>query len=119
MTLAVSGSSSQIWIPGTEVGMARNGPPVLVPGLGSQLSSWLKPPDMLKQRTRICFLANSFAAAGRANTPRPPATAPVAMPPKNDRRASRWSEDPQAYLHFMALNSLGLFRFLRHQPQEP
>ena len=30
-------------VPGTEVGIAWNGPPVSVPGLGSQVSSWLAP----------------------------------------------------------------------------
>ena len=30
-----------MWTPGTDVGMAWKGPPVLVPGFGSQVSSWL------------------------------------------------------------------------------
>ena len=47
------GSSSQMWMPGTEVGIARNGPPVAVPGLGSQLSSWLRPPCMLNTTIRF------------------------------------------------------------------
>ena len=33
MILAVCGSSSEIWMPGAEVAIARNGPPVAVPGL--------------------------------------------------------------------------------------
>ncbi len=40
-------------MPGTDVLIARNGPPVSVPGLGSQLSSWLKPPCMLKTTIRF------------------------------------------------------------------
>ena len=36
---AVCGSSSETWTPGTDVGMARNGPPVSVFGFGSQVSS--------------------------------------------------------------------------------
>ena len=46
MFLAVIGSNSLMCTPVAEVGIARNGPPVSVFGLGSQLSSWLNPPDM-------------------------------------------------------------------------
>ena len=43
-----------MWMPGTEVGMAWNGPPVSVPGLGSQVSSWLTPPGSQMTSTRFC-----------------------------------------------------------------
>src|SRR5438046_517990 len=33
-----------MWTPGTLVATAWKGPPVLVPGLGSHVSSWLAPP---------------------------------------------------------------------------
>ncbi len=44
--------------------MVWNGPPVLVPGLGSQVSSWLAPPASQITRTRFSFLAISAAEAG-------------------------------------------------------
>ncbi len=37
--LAICGINSEMWMPGTEVGIARNGPPVGAPGLGSHVSS--------------------------------------------------------------------------------
>ncbi len=40
-------------MPGTDVGIERNGPPVSVPGLGSQVSSWLEPPASQSRMT--CF----------------------------------------------------------------
>ncbi len=40
-------------MPGTDVGIERNGPPVGVPGLGSQVSSWLEPPASQSRMT--CF----------------------------------------------------------------
>ena len=63
-------------VPGTDVGIARNGPPVSVFGLGSQLSSWLKPPD--SQMTRICFCEAASSRHGRLQQPR-----------KADRRHAR------------------------------
>src|SRR5215211_7957144 len=39
ITFADFGSVSEMWMPGTAVGMARNGPPNGVFGFGSQLSS--------------------------------------------------------------------------------
>src|SRR5207253_10449232 len=41
---AVRGISSETDVPGTLVAIARKGPPVSVPGLGSHVSSWLAPP---------------------------------------------------------------------------
>ena len=77
-------------MPGTDVLIARNGPPVSVPGLGSQLSSWLNPPCMLKRTTRFWSLLSCAAAAGRAKKSRPPSVAPAAdaaIPARNLRRA--------------------------------
>ena len=48
----------------TDVGIARNGPPNSVLGLGSQLSSCESPPAILKTTTRFCVLASSAAALG-------------------------------------------------------
>ena len=80
--------------PGTLVGIARKGPPVVVFGFGSQLSSWLSPPWSQNVRTRFCLGRNcSAAAAGIQEAPVPnteltPAAAakPAAAPPKNERR---------------------------------
>ena len=65
---AVCGSSSQMCVPGTEVGMAWNGPPVSVLGFGSHVSSWLTPPERKMTRTRFCAFA-SFALASRRCEP--------------------------------------------------
>ena len=51
-------------MPGTEVGIARNGPPVAAPGLGSQVSSWLAPPASQSRMTRFCCFFSSPASAG-------------------------------------------------------
>src|SRR5436190_676061 len=51
MIFAVRGSSSEMCRPGTEVGIARNGPPVAVPGLGSdQLRSHGRCAEQSKSR---------------------------------------------------------------------
>ena len=71
-------------MPGTDVGMARNGPPVFVPGLGSQLSNWLKPPAIQKTTTCFCFDVNSAVDAGRASIPNPPPTAKPALAARPD-----------------------------------
>lgn len=62
--LAVLGHSSQTWMPGTELGMARKGPPNCVFGLGSQLSSWLSPPSIQMKRTCLRFFLRVSATAG-------------------------------------------------------
>ena len=78
--------------------MAWNGPPVLVPGLGSQVSSWLTPPASQIIRTRFCCLIEGAAAkAGltnesRAERPQRPAAAPA----RKSRRESACSAEPQA-----------------------
>ena len=61
---AIFGISSEMWMPGTEVGIDRNGPPVGAPGLGSQVSSWLEPPASQSRMTCFCFCFSSAASAG-------------------------------------------------------
>ena len=61
---AIFGISSEIWTPGTAVGIERNGPPVGVPGLGSQVSSWLEPPASQSRMTRFSFRLSSPASTG-------------------------------------------------------
>ncbi len=71
MRFAISGISSEMCTPGTSVGMARNGPPVLAPGFGSHVSSWLDPPASQSMMTRFWFFLRSAATAGFARTLRP------------------------------------------------
>ena len=59
----------------------RNGPPVAVPGLGSQLSSWLSPPCMLTTSTRRSCDSSARTSAGRPNAPAPRRRRPARMPP--------------------------------------
>ena len=75
--------------------MAWNGPPVSVPGFGSQVSSWLTPPGRKMTSTRFCALASSRGAGGLANPPRPSAAAAPAAP-RNARRETTWSAESQA-----------------------
>ena len=98
--LAILGISSEIWIPGTLVEIARNGPPVEVPGLGSQVSSWLEAPANQSRMTRFCCFLSSPARAGALNTFRPlmsaaNAEAPAAIAPRNWRRPTACSLEPQ------------------------
>ena len=88
---AVLGNSSEMCVPGTEVGIARNGPPVSVPGFGSQLSSWLSPPAILNTRTRFCSFLSCSANDGCANAPKPPTTptAPRGLTARRRRRRLR------------------------------
>src|SRR3954470_15303358 len=98
-------------MPGTDVGIARNGPPVAVPGFGSQLSSWLRPPDMLNTTIRFWSDFNCAAMTGLEKMPRPPAQAlapTAASDPINCRRAIVCSGDLQAYLASMAMLSCRL-----------
>ena len=61
---AIFGISSEMWMPGTDVGIDRNGPPVGVPGLGSHVSSWLDPPASQSRMTRFSFRFSSPASTG-------------------------------------------------------
>ena len=89
--MAVLGISSEIRTPGTLVSIERNGPPVSVLGLGSQVSSWLAPPASQITSICRCLLAMSAATTGlvKQDSPAPmPADAPrpTAMFPRNRRR---------------------------------
>src|SRR5436190_316040 len=64
MRLAIFGSSSEIWIPGTlvEIGLK------LLFDLGSQVSMWLGPPSSQKRITALALpLAGESAAAASAS----------------------------------------------------
>ncbi len=91
MRWAIRGISSEISIPGTEVAIERNGPPVDVPGLGSHVSSWLEPPANHSRITRLFFRFSSLASAGCFKTSRSVmsaanAAAPAATVPRKPRR---------------------------------
>ncbi len=58
---AVIGRCSEIWMPFAAVGIALNGPPVSVPGFGSQVSIWLCAPCIQKR-----MQAFAFAPVGRS-----------------------------------------------------
>src|SRR5262245_6350181 len=78
-------------MPGSAVGIARYGPPVGLPGLGSNVSSWLAPPASHSKITRLSPRFNSLASSGLRNTSSAvisaaSAPAPSAAAPKNDRR---------------------------------
>ena len=64
------GMSSEKWVPGTFVGMLLKGPPVDVPGLGSQVSNWEGPPQ--SQRRMQCFCLR-LAISAKAGAPKRPA----------------------------------------------
>ena len=61
MTLAVWFHPSAIEIEGTAVAMALVSPPCSVPGLGSNVSSWLGPPAIQSRMQAICRLRRSAA----------------------------------------------------------
>ena len=83
MTLAVWSQPSAIEMPGTAVAMALVSPPCSVPGLGSNVSSWLGPPAIQSRMHAICRFRMSAAwtaiqsvklngmAAGRGQAGRP------------------------------------------------
>ena len=64
-SLAVSGSNSQISIPGTSVAMGRNGPRTSAgaSGFKSNVSKWLGPPS---SQSRIQALARLLEVSARA-----------------------------------------------------
>ena len=83
-----------MWTPGTDVGMARNGPPVAVPGFGSQLSSCERPPARLMTIIRFCARVISAATAGAVKKPKFGMTAAAPAPAsvwKKRRRLTMWS----------------------------
>ena len=63
------GKSSLMWMPGTSVGIARNGPPVFTPGFGSHVSNWLAPPASQRRITRRSCFRSSAASAGDRSMP--------------------------------------------------
>ena len=82
------GRSSEKWLPGILVGMLLKGPPVVVPGLGSQVSNWLGPPQSQSRMQCFCFF---FAISAKAGAPNKPAQlieemAPAESPWRNLRR---------------------------------
>lgn len=82
-------------MPGTEVWIALNGPPVSVLGFGSHVSSWLTPPARKITSTRFCDFFSSLAAPALANPPRPSA----AVAPRSPRRETACGAVWQAYWH--------------------
>ena len=97
---AIFGISSEIWIPGTAVGIDRNGPPVGVPGLGSHVSNWLGAAGQPEQNDPLVIplqlpgqhraFSTSSTVMSAAN-----AAAPAATEPRKPRRLRAWSGDPQ------------------------
>src|SRR5581483_8048426 len=75
--LAVLGRCSEIWISREAVGIALNGPPNSVPGLGSQVSIWLCAPCIQKRMQAFAFagLVGRPEASGRPNFDPIPAAA--------------------------------------------
>ena len=102
MRFAICGISSLMWTPGTEVGMAANGPPVGRPGFGSHVSNWLAPPASQSRMTLLPLaLSVSFSAglAKECTAPMPLAARPVPAPSvrRKARRLTSCSEEPQKW----------------------
>jgi hypothetical protein len=76
---------------GDRGGDRAEGPPWGVPGLGSQLSSWLMPPSSQIMSTWRCFDWSARATSGRKMPPAAPASRPSIC-----RRESAWSLPPHA-----------------------
>ena len=88
-------------MPGTAVGIDRNGPPVAAPGLGSHVSSWLAPPAS-QSRMHALLVASQLARQRRAAEDSSAghvgahAAAPAAaIVPRNPRRLTTCSGEPQ------------------------
>src|SRR5579862_3001639 len=109
MIVAHFGINSLIRVPGTLVVIARNGPPVGRPGLGSHVSNWLGAPHNHKSMQCFCFFLASSANAGSEKSPAKleSDTAPApASPFRNMRRCSVCSggeQWPVARLDFLSL----------------
>src|SRR5436305_14266609 len=114
---ALIGSRSQIWIPGTLVGIAPNSPRYSIgaSGFGSQVSCWLGPPliqRIITDRSREIAFPLPAAAASALNrsasdSPASPST-PIL---RNERRsiASSRRNSAQPY-------RLGVFLIIFAQP---
>src|SRR5579864_3846360 len=105
--------------------MARNGPPVLTPGFGSKVSSWLAPPASQSMMQRFCCCLSSAAMAGDERMELMPvmsaanaAPAPMAAPRK-PRRSSEWAAEPQKKLRVMLRPHCDRNRHLRHSRKPP
>ena len=97
-----------MWVPGTDVGIALNGPPVSVPGFGSQCSSLPTPPLRKIASTRFWALARSLAAADVVSPPNPRTPA---EPARNVRREIPWSLVPHVTQNDLAdITELEAFR---------
>src|SRR3979409_2518971 len=84
---AVFGRCSEICSALDAVGIALKGPPNSVPGLGSQVSSWLCAPCIQERMQDFAFAALACpSAAGRPNFAERPA---AAEPPRAIRTKSR------------------------------
>src|SRR4051794_28330041 len=103
---AICGISSLMATPGTLVLMARNGPPVAAPGLGSNVSSWLAPPASHSRMTRFCCCFSSFARAGSWRTFNAviAAAVPTALVRK-PRRSMACSAEPQKVLRMVMVSA--------------
>src|SRR5258708_2472922 len=82
------GISELIWMPGTLVEIARNGPPESVPGLGSQVSNWLGAPVSQSRMQCFCSFLACSANAGNEKSPAqlPTEIAPAPASPLRNRR---------------------------------
>src|SRR3954466_9439186 len=94
MICALSGSKSQIWMPGTFVLMAPNSPRYSMgaSGLGSQVSCWLGPPRIQRMITDFCREILCPDAAAFASERRRSGNANPANPRKPDLRKLRRSK---------------------------
>ena len=77
------------WTPGSFVGIERNGPALIRPGLGSHVSNWLGAPQSHKRMHRLAVRLACWAKAGSEKSPAqlPSDTVPAApRPVRNFRR---------------------------------
>src|SRR5262245_43562789 len=85
--LATPGRCSLILIPGTLVAISLTGPPLACPGLRSNVSMWLGPPDI--HRRMHAFLRAGCAAAAPARFSSQPDSDTPAKPRLLRRSQSR------------------------------
>src|SRR5262245_14992823 len=95
---ARSGRCSENFAPLIRVSIALNSPPVLVPGLGSNVSMWLGPPFIQRRRAewrgRFCRLAIAWWAGRSWQAGMAVRRAALRPPAMNDRRPNA-DEGPQ------------------------
>src|SRR5262245_1000664 len=93
MTGASRAQCSAMCRPGTEVAMARVGPCVSAPGLGSNVSNWLGPPAIHNRMQARFWRFSSLAKEGSGRTrPAPARAAPASRKRRRvtPPRASTW-----------------------------